>query len=75
MLGLSAKYKKSVPQIALRWLIQHGFIVLPKSKDEGRIKENIDLFDFELTEEEMEKINKLREINHRCCWNPHRIIY
>ena len=53
------KYKKSSAQIVLRWHIQSGFIVIPKSAREEKIKENIEIFDFELTNEEFEEINKL----------------
>ena len=53
------QYGKSVAQVILRWLIQRGIIVFPKSSAEGRMKENIDLFDFELSDEDMEKIKTL----------------
>lgn len=49
MLKLAQKYKKSVAQIALKWCLQHNFVVLPKSKSENYIKENIDIFDFQLS--------------------------
>ena len=53
------KYKKTPAQIVLRWHVQSGFIVIPKSVREEKIKENIEIFDFELTNEEFEEINKL----------------
>ena len=56
---LGTKYKKTPAQIVLRWHIQSGFITIPKSSNAERIKENFDIFDFELTEEEMSEINKL----------------
>ena len=43
---ISQKYKKSIAQISLRYLMQKGMIVLPKSKTEHRIKENMEIFDF-----------------------------
>jgi len=55
-------HNKSVPQICLRWTIQHDVIVIPKSSTASRIKENIDIFDFELSSEEMELINKLPQM-------------
>lgn len=43
----------------MRWHIQRGFIVIPGSKNVDHIKDNIDIFDFELTSEEMNEISKL----------------
>ncbi len=60
--GLSKKYRKSVSQVCLRWIIQHDVIAIPKSSSPERIKENIDLFDFELSEVDMKKINELPQI-------------
>ena len=56
---IAAKYNKSVGQVILRWDIQRGVIVIPKSTHVERIKENIDVFDFELNEEEMKQISSL----------------
>lgn len=53
---LAAKYGKSNAQIILRWHIQSGNIVIPGSKNPEHIKANLDLFDFTLTDEEMERI-------------------
>ena len=53
------RYKKSPAQIILRWDIQRGIITIPKSQNPERIKENIEIFDFELTEEEVKEIDKL----------------
>ena len=57
--GIAAKYNKSVGQVILRWNIQRGVVVIPKSTHVERIKENIDIFDFELNEEEMKQISSL----------------
>jgi len=57
--SISSKHNKSVSQVCLRWIIQHDVIVIPKSTSTKRIKENINLFDFELSIEEMELINNL----------------
>lgn len=57
--GLAAKYGKTSAQIILRWHIQTGNIVIPGSKNEQHIKDNIDIFDFTLTDEEMEQIAAL----------------
>ena len=56
---LSEKYKKTTAQIVLRWHIQSGFITIPKSCKPERIKENFEIFDFELTEDEMKSIDNL----------------
>ena len=56
---LAEKYGKTNAQIILRWHIQEGTIVFPKSSNPVHIKENIDIFDFELTEEEMYEIRQL----------------
>lgn len=62
MRGLSKKYRKSVLLICLRWIIQHDVIPIPRSSSPERIKENTDLFGFELSKEDMIKINELPEI-------------
>lgn len=58
---LGEKYKKSSAQIILRWHIQAGNIVIPGSKNPAHIKDNFDLFDFELTDEEMKNIDALNK--------------
>jgi len=59
MKTLAAKYQRSIPQIALRWSLQHGFLPLPKSVHANYIQENTQLFDFELTPEDMQTIDQL----------------
>lgn len=56
---LGQKYNKTNVQIILRWHIQKGNVVFPKSTNPKHIKENSEIFDFKLTKEEMEEINKL----------------
>ena len=56
---LGRKYGKSNVQIILRWHIQDGNIVIPGSKNTDHIKDNFDIFDFELTEDEMNEIAEL----------------
>ncbi len=56
---IGSAYGKSVAQVVLRWLVQRGVIVIPKSVRADRMRENIDVFDFELTDEQMEKIAAL----------------
>jgi diketogulonate reductase-like aldo/keto reductase len=56
---LAKKYNKSISQIIFRWDIQHGYVPIPASKKEKHMRENINVFDFELTLEEMRAIDSL----------------
>lgn len=60
---IGKKYNKSAAQVALRWNIQRGVVVIPKTVHEERMKQNIDVFDFELSAEDMGKI-KTMDIGH-----------
>lgn len=55
---IASKHKKSVPQIAIRWMIQREIVVLPKSINEDRIQQNFNVFDFALDEADMAIIRK-----------------
>ena len=59
LVSLANKYNKNAGQIILRWHYQEGIISLPKSTNDERIKGNIDIFDFELNEEEMKNISAM----------------
>jgi diketogulonate reductase-like aldo/keto reductase len=59
LLSLAAKYRKSLAQVVLRWLTQRGVVAIPKSVKKERIKENFDIFDFELSAGDMEVITTL----------------
>ena len=56
---IGAKYGKSVAQIALRFLTQEGIVVIPKSTHKNRMEENFNIFDFELSEDDLNKIRAL----------------
>eukprot|EP00929_Paragymnodinium_shiwhaense_P051245 TRINITY_DN257_c0_g2_i1.p1 TRINITY_DN257_c0_g2~~TRINITY_DN257_c0_g2_i1.p1 ORF type:complete len:324 (-),score=68.32 TRINITY_DN257_c0_g2_i1:304-1275(-) len=56
---LAGKYGKGVGQVILRWLLQRGISPLPKSGNEDRMRQNLDVFDFQLSEEDMAKMNAL----------------
>ncbi|MCM3790013.1 aldo/keto reductase [Domibacillus indicus] len=58
---IAHKHNKSVAQVILRWDLQHEVVTIPKSIKEHRIIENADIFDFELTQEDMEKIDALNQ--------------
>lgn len=57
--AIGAKYGKSVAQVALRWLLQRGVIIIPKSTHIERMRQNIDIFDFRLADDDMEAIAAL----------------
>lgn len=61
MIELSKKHKKTIAEVILRWHIQRGVIPIPKSSNKERIKENFDIFDFKLSNEDMNYINSLNE--------------
>ena len=56
---IGRKYGKTVPQVALRWLLQRGVIIIPKSSHKERMAQNIDIFDFELSSDDMSLIKTL----------------
>ncbi len=56
---IGEKYGKSVAQVIIRWIMQRGIIVFPKSVKQERMEENFNVFDFELSDDDMEKIKEL----------------
>ncbi|WP_046232462.1 aldo/keto reductase [Paenibacillus algorifonticola] len=66
---IAAYHHKTVAQVILRWHLERGIIVIPKSSSPKRMKENSQIFDFELTSDEMEQINQLN-IGKRYSINP-----
>ena len=56
---IGAKYGKSIPQVALRWLLQRGVIIIPKSTHKERMAQNLDILDFELSADDMAQIATL----------------
>ena len=54
---LAKKYNKTPAQILLRWGLQKNFVILPKSVTHSRIEENTDIYDFELSKEDMESLH------------------
>lgn len=69
ILTLAEKYQKTAAQIILRWDIQNNITPIPRSVQEAHIRSNADVFDFQLSEEDMEKIESLNE-GKRFCADP-----
>ncbi|MFZ2917992.1 MAG: aldo/keto reductase [Trichococcus flocculiformis] len=61
VMKIAEKYNKTPAQIILRWAVQRDLIPIPKTKDADRMKENLDLFDFSLTDEELERITRIKK--------------
>jgi diketogulonate reductase-like aldo/keto reductase len=59
LVAIAGKYKKSVAQVILRWLTQRGIVAIPKSVRKERMIENFNVFDFELSPEDMASIAML----------------
>lgn len=59
--AIGSKYGKSAAQVALRWLTQRGIVAIPKSTHKERMAQNLDVFDFRLTDSEMAQIAKLNQ--------------
>lgn len=60
---------KTTAQVLIRWALQKGYVVIPKSSKPRRIVENAEVFDFELSEEDMRTLDGFEE-NLRTCWDP-----
>lgn len=69
LVEIGSKYGKSSAQIMIKWCAQNNMVVLPKSITKERIESNIDIYDFELNEEDLAKIASL-EKDFRTCWDP-----
>jgi diketogulonate reductase-like aldo/keto reductase len=66
---IAQKYSRTPAQVMIRWSIQHGFVVIPKSVRRERIIENSQVFDFEISREDMAKLDSLDE-SFRMDWDP-----
>ena len=58
---IGAKYNKTAAQVALRWITQRGIVAIPKSSHKERMVQNIDIFDFTLTDDDMAQISKMNQ--------------
>jgi len=67
--SIADKHGKTYAQIMIRWCIEQGFVVIPKSVTPKRIKENIAVFDFKLDKQDIDSLKKL-DRDFRTCWSP-----
>ncbi|MDD1771040.1 MAG: aldo/keto reductase [Methanomassiliicoccales archaeon] len=72
LLGIAEKYGKQVAQVLIRWGLQHGLIEIPKAAHPDHILANLDVFDFELSAEDMRSLDALSR-GYRVTWNPEEI--
>lgn len=70
---LAHKYEKTPAQIMLRWHIENEFIIIPRSTNESRQRENIQIFDFSLTDEEVKQVTDLEKEDYRIGSHPDEI--
>ncbi len=61
LIKMATKYKRSTAQILLRWAVQHSFVVIPKSSVHSRITENHEIFDFQISQQDMEILDVMDE--------------
>jgi len=69
LMKIAHKYNKTGAQILVRWALQQGFSVIPKSNNPTRIKENCAVYDFEINQTDIEALNALYS-NEIVCWDP-----
>jgi diketogulonate reductase-like aldo/keto reductase len=67
--GIASEYSKTSPQILLRWAMQKGIVTIPKSTNRERLKENADIFDFEISSADMDSLDSFN-IDLRTSWDP-----
>ncbi|MEE8341652.1 MAG: aldo/keto reductase [Candidatus Neomarinimicrobiota bacterium] len=70
---IASRYNKSTSQILVRWCLQKGVIVIPKSSQKEHIKENADVFDFNISETDMIELDNLNE-NYHSSWDPTNVL-
>lgn len=67
--AIASKYSKTSPQILLRWALQKEIVTIPKSTNRERLRENADIFDFEISQEDMATLDSFN-IDLRTSWDP-----
>jgi diketogulonate reductase-like aldo/keto reductase len=73
LIDIARSYDKSTSQILIRWCLQKGVIVIPKSSQKEHIKENADVFDFDISETDMVKLDNLNK-NYHSTWDPTNVL-
>lgn len=73
LIDIARRYDKSTSQILVRWCLQKGVLVIPKSSKKEHIKENADVFDFNISETDMNKLDNLNE-NYHSTWDPTNVV-
>ncbi len=73
LVEIANRYNKSTSQILIRWCLQKGVICIPKSSQKMHIKENADVFDFNISKEDMSELDNLN-INYRSTWDPTNVL-
>ncbi|ETO32723.1 hypothetical protein RFI_04394, partial [Reticulomyxa filosa] len=66
---MSGRYKKSVPQLLIKWSLQKGYVCIVKSSNEKRIQENFDMWGWDIDNKDIEFFDGLNE-NFHCTWDP-----
>ncbi len=72
LVDIAKKYNKTPAQILIKWNLQHGLVVIPKSTKKERLIENSDVFDFQISNEDMAKLDSFNE-NFRICPDPNKM--
>ncbi|MEK6967480.1 MAG: aldo/keto reductase [Nanoarchaeota archaeon] len=69
LISMANSYKKKPAQLLIKWCLQHNIVTIPKAITEEHLKENCNVFDFEISKQDMKKLNMFNE-NFRVCWDP-----
>ncbi|MBI2663605.1 aldo/keto reductase [Candidatus Woesearchaeota archaeon] len=73
LVAIAEKYNKSSAQILIRWALQHNIVAIPKSSNKNRIEENAEVFNFDISKEDMKLLDQFNE-DGRYCWDPSEVI-
>lgn len=71
--SIASKHNRPIPQVLLRWGLQHDCLLIPKTSKVENLKSNLEIFDFSLDDDDMSKLNGLNQDKH-FCWNPSDIV-
>jgi len=73
IIDMANKYNVAISKLMLRWSLQHGFIPIPKSSHDNRIKENLDVFNFEISSEDMNILDNIKGYSEETSLKPELI--